>query len=57
MYSVSEMLDEVLPEGWQHNAEYFGEDFTLTCPHGHEIEQDGTCPEGCVSPLIELGLI
>lgn len=29
----------------------------LTCPHGHDIEYDGTCPEGCVSPIREMGLI
>ena len=30
---------------------------TLSCPHGHTIEWDGSCPDGCVSPLLELGLI
>jgi hypothetical protein len=30
---------------------------TLICPHGHAIEWDGECPEGCVSPLDELGVI
>ena len=52
-----EMLDELLPPGWEHNAATFGMDFNLTCPHGHQIEQDGRCPEGCESPLIKQGLI
>ena len=51
------VLDDLLPEDWDHNAGTYGMSFTLTCPHGHMIEQDGTCPEGCVSPLIEEGLI
>lgn len=50
-------LDKILPEGWEHDAGTFGADFTLTCPHGDTIEQDGSCHEGCVSPLIELGMI
>lgn len=29
----------------------------LVCPHGHAVEPDGKCPEGCVSPLRETGLI
>jgi hypothetical protein len=33
------------------------DDFTLTCPCGYQIEWDGTCPEGCVSPLVQQGLI
>jgi hypothetical protein len=45
-------LDEILPKGWEHDAGTYGMDCSLTCPHGHTIEQDGHCPEGCVSPLI-----
>lgn len=29
----------------------------LRCPHGHRIEMDGDCPEGCKSPLKQEGLI
>ena len=54
---VSEIIDSILPKGWTHNADTFGEDFTLVCPCGIEIEQDGTCPNGHVSPLREQGLI
>lgn len=33
------------------------DDSVLTCPHGHLIEYDGACPDGCVSPFRALGLI
>lgn len=52
-----EMIDELLPEGWEHDADIYGMDFTLVCPHGHNIEQDGKCPDGCESPLLKAGLI
>lgn len=44
-----------LPEGW----ELLGDDLdgSLVCPHGAEIEFDGTCSRGCVSPLRTAGLI
>lgn len=29
----------------------------LLCPHGHRIEWDGECPDGCTSPLRRMGLI
>lgn len=29
----------------------------LICPHGHSVEDDGTCHEGCVSPLRQEGMI
>lgn len=51
------LMDDLLPKGWEHDAGVYGMDFTLTCPHGHRIEQDGRCPKGCVSPLREMGLI
>lgn len=54
---IEEMLEELLPEDWEHDADMYGMSFTLTCPHGHQIEQDGECPEGCVSPLREMGMI
>ena len=57
MDDITEMLDELLPEGWEHDAGTYGSSFTLTCPHGETIEQDGRCPEGCESPLLTLGLI
>jgi len=45
--------ESLLPEGWE-SADYGS---LLRCPHGHVIELDGKCPEGCTSPLREEGLI
>lgn len=50
-----DMIQDLLPEGWETDG--FGLDSNLICPHGHMIEQDGECPEGCVSPLRLMGLI
>jgi hypothetical protein len=47
----------ILPEGWSIHDENMAPDFLLECPHGATIEQDGRCPEGCVSPMIEAGLV
>lgn len=52
-----EMMEELLPEGWSLHDPDMAPDCLLECPHGHVIEQDGRCPDGCVSPLIGLGLI
>ncbi len=54
---VVEMLDAQLPMGWDHDAALYGMSFTLWCPDGFNIEQDGTCPDGHESPLMGLGLI
>lgn len=51
MSMFTDQLNDVLPDEWS------GDDVTLTCPHGHRIEHDGECPDGCVSPLREMGLI
>lgn len=48
---------DLLPDGWDTDGDTFGLDFLLICPHGDTIEQDGRCPNGCVSPLRTLGLI
>lgn len=56
------MLEEVLEAigateaGWSTEGGYGDED-NLICPHGHLIEQDGQCHEGCISPLRTAGLI
>jgi hypothetical protein len=50
-----DLLESILPEGWETDG--YGLDSCLICPHGYTIEQDGRCPEGCVSPLRELGMI
>jgi hypothetical protein len=52
-----EMIESVLPEGWSVYDPAMGMDCLLECPCGNVIEQDGTCPEGCVSPLRAAGLI
>jgi hypothetical protein len=49
----SEIIKSHLPKGWDVGD--YGD--TLVCPHGNEIELDGRCPQGCVSPLSEMGLI
>lgn len=56
MEDLGAVLHEILPEGWSP----FDEDDPFAgfiCPHGHAIEPDGECPEGCRSPLVKLGLI
>jgi hypothetical protein len=32
-------------------------DAVLICPCGNRVEYDGRCPAGCVSPLLEMGMI
>jgi hypothetical protein len=50
-----DLLNEILPDGWETDG--MGLDSLLTCPHGATIEMDGRCPQGCVSPLREMGMI
>jgi len=51
---MREELD-ALVENTEWQAGAFGDSFI--CPCGDEIELDGSCPEGHVSPLVEMGLI
>lgn len=50
------MLQDVLESAgfgeWTIESEY-----SICCPHGHVIEWDGECPDGCVSALRQIGLI
>lgn len=39
-------------DGW--TVDYAG---VLICPHGHRVEDDGECPEGCKSPMLAFGII
>lgn len=55
MDDFEDMMQSLMPPGWETDG--YGIDSNLICPHGHMIEQDGICPEGCVSPLREMGLI
>lgn len=52
---TNEILNDILPAGWEHDG--YGFDSILICPHGDPVELDGGCPEGCISPLIDLGMI
>lgn len=49
---IQEMARKVLPDDWEVLHES-----ALICPHGHTIEWDGECPDGCESPLRQRGLI
>jgi hypothetical protein len=51
---IEELLANVAPD-WSTDG--YGIDSCLVCPCGYTIEQDGVCPDGCVSPLRRLGLI
>ncbi len=51
---LEELIADLFPD-WETDG--FGDSSNLICPHGHTIEQDGRCPEGCVSPLIQMGMI
>ena len=57
MPSVVEMLEQILPEDWEVADAQMGSSCLLLCPCGEMIEQDGECPEGHVSPLVEMGMI
>ena len=47
-----EALGAIGADGW--SVSY---DDMLICPHSHRVEDDGSCPEGCESPLKGAGLI
>ena len=47
-----EIAQSIAPKGWEVESES-----TLICPHGHCIEWDGECPEGCESFLRAAGMI
>lgn len=53
---IEDSIQEMLPDGWEYQGG-FGLSGLLTCPCGIDIEQDGQCPNGCVSPLRALGLV
>jgi hypothetical protein len=57
MDAFVQMLEEILPEGWEIHDPEMGSSCLLECKHGEVIEQDGHCPEGCESPLRTLGFI
>lgn len=55
MSQLEDMLEMHGYDEWDTDG--FGLSSVLICPHGHRVEQDGSCPEGCVSPLREMGMI
>lgn len=54
--TLQELLDKDFPD-WSIYDPQYGSSCLLECPHGNVIEQDGRCPQGCVSPMRTLGLI
>lgn len=53
---MSSFIESILPADWELEGDDL--DGLLICPHGHKIEMDGNCPEGCTSPpLRTAGLI
>lgn len=52
-----ELVESIIPDTWSVHDPEMGMDCLLVCPHGDVIELDGSCPQGCVSPLIGAGLI
>ena len=51
-FTEDDMLSAFLPRDWMTDGME-----GLICPCGHDVEQDGMCPDGCVSPLLTMGLI
>lgn len=48
---MQDAMEAALPDDWS------GDGDTLVCPCGYDIELDGRCPDGCVSPLVTQGMI
>lgn len=56
--TFAEQLEEIIGRyNNKYGDEWDVDDGSLVCPDGHVIELDGECPDGLVSPLLELGLI
>lgn len=51
--SMMQEMEPFLPPGWEISI--YGDSFV--CPCGDEIELDGECPEGCISPMLQMGMI
>lgn len=56
---LGQKMAGLLPAGWRWEGLGLSgpEDGFLVCPHGEEIALDGRCAQGCVSPLVEQGLV
>lgn len=54
----AEMAEKVLKkQGYWDDGWRVDNEAVLTCPHGHQIEYDGDCFEGCESPFKQMGVI
>lgn len=51
MIDVNEILYTLGYGDWDGDMD------VLVCPCGYTIEHDGMCPQGHVSPLVEMGMI
>lgn len=51
MLDMDSVLSAIGADDWESDGD------VLVCPCGWTIEMDGRCPDGCVSPLREMGLI
>lgn len=49
---LQDILDTLGADDWEVSP--IGD---LICPCGNNVELDGTCPEGCESPLLQHGVI
>lgn len=47
----AEILEQLGATGWDYAAG------CLVCPCGDRIEDDGSCPQGCISPFVLAGMI
>jgi hypothetical protein len=54
LMSTKEWLADLI-KGTAWEIGYYGDSFI--CPCGDEIELDGECPQGCISPMMSLGMI
>ena len=54
---MDDIMEYILAEYPEWDTDGFGIDSNFICPHGHMIEQDGIAPDGCVSPMREMGFV
>jgi len=53
---AQELADAIYAAGFTDwDVAYSGGE--VICPCGYEVEADGECPSGCVSPLLLMGLV
>lgn len=57
MYDLDEMFGDQLIGDEDLDPDGFGDCAVVATRDGCEVEPDGTCPHGYLSPLLRLGLI